>query len=521
MKAEKELKKLKENKEKLKKYLESLDEMLDKDTITPVEHELSVKKTLQGMSREQLFGEIDRLIEIEQEKVKIQKNKHKKINKTLANSILLLFIGTVIFAVLTNMDFHPIGYSIASTDEYNEMVIDETFSSNQEININITNATCLKITGHLIGESATVKLRKEQKEYVVALIEKQSSNIITGFTIMENFTIENETIEEIDYTNETLNQTNNISENITIYNTENNTVNISANQTINQTINETNITNQTNISTNETVNVSVNVTENTTIEETLEEKHYFESVCAETCHLPSLSNFKLVIELTNSSLYIEKISYMKNQKNNKPIEIKEIVDQEISINSTITINLSNHYEDPDDDKLYYEINEMQGVQTEITDDILSLTGLEKGLYLSYIYVTDEEDLLIGETFNIIVEDDISQGDFNIFFGNQKIAEVNQNGKFFLKGELIQGEYIEEIPEKSFIIKNNMDIEIAYIDSEGNLVLAGFLEKELTIKEENSSFIIKNSNSENILLIDNYGNLYLKNDIVENNEFQTA
>lgn len=127
----------------------------------------------------------------------------------------------------------------------------------------------------------------------------------------------------------------------------------------------------------------------------------FSKICIETCELKALNlidrSYLLRIEIENASLHLDTIIYSilpieENVTNQAPKLIKEIPDQEILINSSKTLNLSDYFLDPDGDILSfaYKVLENENLTSiEINENILTITSFDVfGSQTVVIYASD-------------------------------------------------------------------------------------------------------------------------------------
>jgi len=290
-----------------------------------------------------------------------------------------------------------------ATQEQNQTVIkNKTIESNLTEEINTTQ----------IAEE--IKITAELNQTINKSINITDSNITPNITEEEvlNISIGNETINISVKTNKRNTTQINLTVNIT---TENNT-------TVNTTASETNFTNQTveqepktpkesegikepepigpifNI-TNETVkiNKSVELKNITLANKTKEKTIKFKDKCIETCLLPETSDItSIIIEVEKGILTIESLTYLHERENQYPVQIKDIPNPVFYGN--YSINGSEYFIDPENESLTFDSKNIDGIDVEINNDIVTYRSTNIGNYEAYIYAIDSKYLLRSNTF---------------------------------------------------------------------------------------------------------------------------
>jgi len=134
----------------------------------------------------------------------------------------------------------------------------------------------------------------------------------------------------------------------------------------------------------------------------------FENVCIESCILPNLNStsFNFVIEMDNSSLFLDSISYeiLGFGENNPPILSKNFSNVTFFRDQSYTINLSDYFYDPDNDKLYFDYYNKSKVDVEIINGtaILSSKNPVEATFLFFI-ANDTVDTTVSNIFKVEVK----------------------------------------------------------------------------------------------------------------------
>ena len=148
----------------------------------------------------------------------------------------------------------------------------------------------------------------------------------------------------------------------------------------------------------------------------------FNEICIETCNLEGLnqSSYALIIEVVNSTVKIDKITYSLLEEiiNEKPIQIKNLTDVNITKNYNLTINLSDYFYDSDGQKLFYKSYSGENITVNIHEDSVIITPQRDFIGTRYIYfiANDSLSISISNIFAVTITDieqakekEISQG----------------------------------------------------------------------------------------------------------------
>lgn len=552
MNPEQNIQNLEQTKDEIIRFTNQLDQKLHSQEIDGIEYHLLLNEKLNSKTKKEVLNYIDQRIQLEQNKIQESHNKKKrKTSLTLGAAAIIIILMAIIGIIYQNPDALT-GFTTLGIREKQESIeYNRIFDHYTETQLNITNITSLKISGVLEGTGANVKLRIGDTEYLVADLTNQAPEapLITGLVIgeeepqpeyalstdKEEYTIR-ETVtltieppaENVSYYIET--GTQRIKQDDNTYLTEQagehqaialivlpddilrletsftvleEEANITINESINDTVNET-----TNITINETINQTINESNETNASQTITLN--FSELCTETCNLIETSNPILIIELEeNTTLTIIEIIVVQNKENQAPTQIKNIPDINITATQTATLNLDEYFTDPDQDALHYDINEIPEISTEITQEILTISSGTKGNYLAYIYITDGDQLITSNTFQIIItqeeipvtnetnqtipEINITTNETNQTQENITITDItslcshpNPNMR---PPECIEGQEEQYFKDRSYYLKDDNRKSIARITAFGNLVITGSLIQNSTTSPGSDDFKI--------------------------------
>ena len=449
MNPEEEIAKLEQFRNEIISFTDELDEKLEKKEIDGIEYYVLLHERFKGKSKNELLDHIDQqLLAINQQiladesKEKIRETKksgnldhtHEIRRRTAltfgAAAIIIIIIALA--GVFGTYQGSLTGYTTAAREAQETVEYNRIFEHYTETMLDLTNITSLRISGSLEGTGATVKLRIDNVEYLVAnLTNQQEQDLITGLVIDEAPTpaytlstdkteyalgetayitlepgADNKSLyvsygEETHILDQSIYVTQNLGEhqvialivlpddilrletNFTVINgTSNLTENATTNETVNQTVNET---------FNETTNETANATGTYT----------FTDICIGSCNIPETTYPVLIVELEeNSKLTITQLTVIKNKENEAPVQTKNIPDITITTAQTATVNLDDYFTDPDNDTLHYDINEIPEINANIDLDTLTISSNNMGTYTAYIYTTDGDKLTTSNTFQI-------------------------------------------------------------------------------------------------------------------------
>jgi hypothetical protein len=560
---EKEITRLEQTKQAIIGLESNLNQKYSQGELGLAEKNILLHEKIGPKEPEEIIRRIDKKIEsLNKDLSKNKKSSNQKIKFAAAAMVLVFAILT---GVIITTDSSTIsGFSvheITKTQSYGE-----EFIGNSTFNLEIENITSLKVNARLKGLWAKMILEINNTQY---LIEEFIADPII-ITDKEAYSLEEEV---------TISIPRDIS-NSTLYYDTNNDTNIITDMSF--------ITNQIGVHKiillgekegeviREEKEIIVYNNTNEATEITLPIKD-FNEVCKETCNLSLLSNPKIIIQTDElSSLILEEIIVVQrvnNQTNNEtieetnqttenqttdetienknPIQEKTIQDIDLIIGEEKTLNLSEHFSDPEGQKLLYEINELSNVQTEIVSEEISIKALKQGTEIAYIYVSDGENLILSDTFKIQIKkeeeiinqtvnisEEIEVNDTNRTVRNSTIIETNQtqnntNYTYSCNDPDVNkrpSTCFTGIEEKAF---EDLSVELKDLNQKrvglftryGNLVIRGILyeNSQITPKQKDftTGYKVTEDFEERIIYTSNLetesGNLYLKGQLFQNQE----
>ena len=251
----------------------------------------------------------------------------------------------------------------------------------------------------------------------------------------------------------------------------------------------------------------------------------FEDICIDTCLFDSnASSYNLIVELDNTTLRIDEIKYLVEEKvtNNDPILIKNIENISLIENKNYTLDLSDYFDDEDGDGLVYSYNEMDNITINIENNFAYMKpdGGFTGSRFTFITASDSFGQVVSNVFKIeVIRGNVSEERFEIRDSeDNKLAVFDSFGNLEIKGNLTQDILADE---NDFIIKNIDDsLNLVVTNPEGNLQIRGSLNKnEGVLNPGPDSFVIKNKNGEVVAYVNSTGSLFLSGALAESVSFE--
>ena len=251
----------------------------------------------------------------------------------------------------------------------------------------------------------------------------------------------------------------------------------------------------------------------------------FEDICIDTCLFDSnASSYNLIVELDNTTLRIDEIKYLVEERvtNNDPILIKNIENISLMENKNYTLDLSDYFDDEDGDGLVYSYNEMDNITINIENNFAYMKpdGGFTGSRFTFITASDSFGQVVSNVFKIeVIRGKVSEERFEIRDSeDNKLAVFDSFGNLEIKGNLTQDILADE---NDFIIKNIDDsLNLVVTNPEGNLQIRGSLNKnEGVLNPGPDSFVIKNKNGEVVAYVNSTGSLFLSGALAESVSFE--
>ncbi len=251
----------------------------------------------------------------------------------------------------------------------------------------------------------------------------------------------------------------------------------------------------------------------------------FEDICIDTCLFDSnASSYNLIVELDNTTLRIDEIKYLVEERvtNNDPILIKNIENISLMENENYTLNLSDYFDDEDEDGLVYSYNEMDNITINIENNFAYMKPDRgfTGSRFTFITASDSFGQVVSNVFKIeVISGKVSEERFEIRDSeDNKLAVFDSFGNLEIKGNLTQDILADE---NDFIIKDIDDsLNLVVTNPEGNLQIRGSLNKnEGVLNPGPDSFVIKNKNGEVVAYVNSTGSLFLSGTLAESISFE--
>ena len=182
MRHENRIKELEEKRREIVSFTNELEEQLRKRKISKRKYNTQLRKQYGKKTKEDLINEIHDENKTLEQKIK----HHKKIKTHLGIAGVILIMLAVISLFSQYGADTPTGFIVGAREVSHTVDYNRVFEHYTETPLDFSNLTSLMISGELQGAGATVKLRIDGNEYVVAdLTNEQTGNLITGMAIAE------------------------------------------------------------------------------------------------------------------------------------------------------------------------------------------------------------------------------------------------------------------------------------------------------------------------------------------------
>lgn len=489
-------------------------------------------------------------------------------NKVLAlGTAVIILIAAIMGVLYTNsggLAGQLTGHTTLTREIQEVTDFNQAFSQVTETQLELSNIISFKISGILEGTSARVKLRINGTEYLVAdIVKPESEQQLTGQVTGE---------ETPQYTITTDKSSYLLGETVTVTiapDTETSSqaadpekASFSENKSLYVSYGEQTQKLETNTYTPEALgeyqaialitlpdNILRLETNFTVSDEIITETpepappettgYEFTALCTETCTIPPTTNPVLIIEPAESStLTIIEITVMQERENNAPVQVQVIPDLTIAQGETATLDLNEYFSDTDGDVVQYDINEIPEIETTITQNTLTITSANPGVYTVYIYATDGDKLVTSNTFEITINPAEATGEGQGTTANETepiteitpepvitadpctVADINQRPSYCFAG--IEDQVYQDL---SAPLENTEGALLGRFNKFGNLIIKGLLVQGTTGEPETDDFKVgitetvdyKETTTYTAWISKETGNLYLKGIVHEEQE----
>lgn len=260
-----------------------------------------------------------------------------------------------------------------------------------------------------------------------------------------------------------------------------------------------------------------------------EQEAEFSNECIETCLLAGLnkSSYRLVFELEDDAvLKIEKIQYLSSAdvQNKEPMLLQNLSSIGIAKNKNAAINLSQYFADPDNNALKYDYYKMDSITILFENNTATvIPGNDfEGERLTYITANDSEKIAISNLFMINVTNaNLSvAGSFIIQNSSgHNLAIIDSSGSMKIRGVLTQNTEPISNPNDFGVQGPEGNLNLV-ITTKGDLMIKGNLyENQSNLIATPNSFIIQNKTEAIVAYINSTGNLFLAGAFGENASFE--
>lgn len=140
----------------------------------------------------------------------------------------------------------------------------------------------------------------------------------------------------------------------------------------------------------------------------------FSDACLDTCTLLPTGNGPHELEtvlFSEGVVRIDSYTTSARRENDPPVQTEPLPPINLTAGEYRTINLSNHFSDPDNDTITYDYMNIPGVDLAVDGEILRISG-GPGSGSTYIYASDLEELVQSDAFTITITAQMNTNETN-------------------------------------------------------------------------------------------------------------
>jgi hypothetical protein len=513
--AQEEISRLESEKAYLDTQATTLEQKLASKEIKKKEYDNLVSELFLGKTKEEVKGLIDEKINTLRREHGARESDRKRKSAITAGSAIALVL-VLAFAGFFYANSGITGFAVFEDPVENTYNFERTFNANTEEPLQIERLLGLRISGTIQGTGATVRLVSGEDSYVVANLDGGSSVTYSLSTDKSEYNLG----ETIDVTIEPAGTS------ASLYVTHNDEDTLL--ETTSFTPNETGtytffaiITTDNDIYRLE-VNTTVaaeNATEGAGQTSTVTENTggSFTAVCDETCLLQDeLENPTLIVSLEEgSTLTIDELSVIEVETNEAPIQTQEFANISLATGESVTITLSDYFNDANEDEISYDFSQIDDLDVEILGDNLEITSNTPGEYTGHVYATDGLNLVNGNDFTITVTgdavtpgvednttenatipDEETASEENLTIGNATdteapltLTDCNDPNPNRRPLSCIEGAEADYFSSRPIYLENAGREQVARITTFGNIIITGELVERSTARPSSDDFRI--------------------------------
>lgn len=330
------------------------------------------------------------------ERVEQASHRDRRKETLLKFAAVLVGLGLIATLLWFNTGTGITGY--VAYDTTTNMSVGERFTGNASITLNATNITSISVTGSAAG-TGSLHLRYGQEELLIYEFTTETYGVTTNkesYALNSRVNV-NVTPPEAAYT---LWLEDALGERTIVRDAFN--VTRQGNYSIDALINDSG--NITITSSAFTVRNDTNASNDILRETNKTERDVFADECIETCTIPPTGNETLqVLVNVDGTITIDAFSFKRPSKENEPPrQTTALPDITLVEGDSTSLQLDLYFTDPEQERLTYDYMNIAGVEMEVEEGVLTLTGRAVGEGESRIYASDLATLIESNRFTITV-----------------------------------------------------------------------------------------------------------------------
>ncbi|NJL44060.1 MAG: hypothetical protein HC945_01920 [Nitrosarchaeum sp.] len=164
-------------------------------------------------------------------------------------------------------------------------------------------------------------------------------------------------------------------------------------------------------------------------------------VCGQAC---AMRGTPLELRIVNGGavLSLESVTFTAQVENHPPRQAFSLEDRNLSLDGSFELDLADYFADLDGDELFYDVSSSKHLALDLEGSGLRVRALNPGIHSVFVYVSDVQELVVSNVFEVRVGEDFWEGAYTLEtearYGRQEVL-VPDGSEGTVKGLDARGE----------------------------------------------------------------------------------